>query len=226
MNVDACDDRLAEAARYAVVSRLMPVLRHNVAGAMQPGRMLLMVLEKRLQNAEPDLQAIRTTAASVSTLTRQATASCMAAFGWVASTEDTRVSLRSFVDDAIGMLALELTVNDLTLTNGIEDDSASASQYFLRTVLMGALLAFCDHQVDGGTLQVTFKPRAEGDGAGGHLQLQLHVLTGNRIKPALQEAFRKYRSIDWTDVQAMAQSSGVQMARGEGWLTLELPMPD
>ena len=41
---ECLNDRLSEAAFYAVLRRMMPVLRHDVAGAMQPLRMLLMVL--------------------------------------------------------------------------------------------------------------------------------------------------------------------------------------
>jgi hypothetical protein len=221
MNVDTLNDRLAEAARYAVVSRLMSVLRHDVAGAMQPGRMLLMVLEKRLQNAEPDLQAIATTAASVSVLTKKATASCMGALGWVAPAEDANVGLRSFVDEAIGLLALELSVNAHTLVNSIEDESASAPRNFLRSVLMGALLAFCDQHVEGGALQVSFKPQRSNSSPAGELDIRVQAGTA-ATTPALHEVVRKYRLIEWADVEAMAQASGVHMARGEGWLTLGL----
>ncbi|MBC7649266.1 MAG: hypothetical protein H7197_09170, partial [Vitreoscilla sp.] len=69
---EALNDRLAEAACYAVLRRLMPVLRHDVAGALQPVRMLLMVLERRMQAAEPDLEAIAKNVTSLSTLTKQA----------------------------------------------------------------------------------------------------------------------------------------------------------
>ena len=221
MSAEAINDRMAEAARFAVLNRLMPVLRHDVLGAMQPVRMLLMVLEKRLQNAEPDLQAIRATVASVSTLSKQATAGCVGALGWVAAADDVQVSLHSFINEAIGLLAMELSVNGLTLVNDIKDDSANASHNFLRSVVMGALLAFCDQPGEGGILQVSFNPDNAAPGAGG--QLQVRLLADKGEKPALHDVIRKYRLIEWPDVQAMAKSSGVQIARGKGWLTLDLP---
>ena len=221
MTSESLNDRLAEAACYAVLRRLMPVLRHDVAGVMQPVRMLLMVLERRVQTAEPDLQAIAKNVASVSALTKKASADCISALEWIGSSQDAHVSLRSSVDEAIKLLAMELSANGLELINGIADDSATAPQSFLRSVLMGALLAFCDQRTAGSTLQVTYAA-ADGNQSS---RLELRMLpddAGNL--PASLDIVRKYRLIDWPDVQAMARSFSVKMARGDGWLTLELPV--
>ncbi len=217
---DSLNDRLAEAANYAVLRRLMPVLRHDVAGAMQPVRMLLMVLERRVQAPEPDLPAITKNITSVSSLTKQATSDCIGALEWIGSSQDAHVSLRSGVDEAIKLLAMELSANGLELVNGIADDSAAAPQSFLRSVLMGALLAFCDQRTQGSTLQVTYSD-ADSHQSG---QLRLEMLPEDAGKsPASLDIVRKYRLIDWPDVQAMARSFNVRLERGDGWLTLGLP---
>lgn len=219
---EGMNDRLAEAAHYAVLCRLMPVLRHDVAGVMQPVRMLLMVLERRVQTPEPDLQAIAKNVTSVSALTKQASADCIGALEWIGSRQDVRVNLRSSVDEAIKLLAMELCANGLELVNGISEDSGTAPQGFLRSVFMGALLAFCDQRTKGSTLQVTFEAAT----AGSHqsCRLQLRMLPDDIGKlPASLESIRKYRMIDWLDVQAMARSFGVKLERGDGWLTLDLP---
>ena len=221
---DGLDDRLAEAARYAVLNRLMPVLRHDVAGVLQPIRTLLLVLERRVQRAEPDLEAIAKTVASISTLTKQATVDCMSALGWMASAEDVHVSLRSSVDEATQLLALELSVNSLSLVNGIADDSATAPQSFLRSVFMGALLAFCDQCVAGGTLQVTFDAADADSSQPGRLLVRMLPDEVEKL-PSAFEGGRKYRAIGWPDVAAMAHACGVQMVRGDAWLTLDLPKP-
>ena len=218
---EGLNDRLAEAACYAVLRRLIPVLRHEVAGAMQPVRMLLMVLERRVQIPEPDLQAITKNVTSASALTKQATADCINALGWIASSEDPSVSLRSSVDEAIKLLAMELSAHGLELVNGITDDSASAPQSFLRSVFMGALLAFCDQRTLGTTLQVTFEAATHSHQSG---RLQLRMLLDDTQKsPASLDIVRKYRMIGWADVQAMARSFSVKLEQGDGWLTLELP---
>lgn len=218
---DRLNDRLAEAAFYAVLRRLMPVLRHDVAGSMQPVRMLLMVLERRMQVPEPDLQAIAKNITSVSSLTKQATADCISALEWISSSRDICVSLRSSVDEAIKLLALELSVTALKLVNGITDDSATAPQSFLHSVFMGALLAFCDQRDVSGTLQVTFEAAKDSHHSS---QLHLQMLPDDAGKsPASLDIVRKYRLIDWLDVQAMARFLGVRMEQGDGWLKLDLP---
>ena len=219
---DSVNDRLAEAARYAVLSRVLRVLRHDVAGSMQPVLMLLMVLERRVQSPDPDLAAITKNVMSLSATTKQAAADCMSALGWSDSNEDLQVSVRGSVDEAARLLALELSVNALALVNGVADDSATAPQSFFRSVFMSALLAFCDQHVAGGTLEVTFQKAAANSQHSGRLQLRM-VPSDAGQWPASPDVVRTPRLIGWPDVQAMAKSCGVKMAQGDGWLTLDLP---
>jgi hypothetical protein len=216
------DARLAEAACYAVLGRVLPILRHDVAGSLQPVQMLLMVLERRVQSTHPDLAAIAKSVMSLSALTKQAAADCMSALTWTDSREDLHVSLRAGVDEAARLLGMEMSENALVLVNGIADDSATAPQSALRTVVMGALLAFCDQRVAGSTLEVTFHEAASDSQHTGRLQMQM--LPGDAGKsPASLDGMRKPRAIGWADVQAMADSCSVKMAHGDGWLTLDLP---
>lgn len=220
---EGLNDRLAEAACYAVLRRLMPALRHDVAGTMQPVRMLLMVLERRVQALEPDMQAITKSVISASALTKQATADCINALEWIGSSQDAHVSLSSSVDEAIKLLAIDLSANALELVNGISDDAVTASQSFLRTVFMGALLAFCDQRDVGGILHVTSEVANDSYSAN-QLRLRLRLLPGDAGKsPAFEDIVGKNRLIDWSDVEAMARSFSVSVARGDGWLTLDLP---
>ena len=220
---EGLNDRLAEAAFYAVLRRMMPVLRHDVAGAMQPVRMLLMVLERRTQAPEPDLAAIAKNITSVSALTKQATADCIGALEWIGSSQDAHVSLRSGVDEAIKLLAMELSASGLELVNCVADDSATAPQSFVHSALVGALLAFCDQGVAGGTLQATYAFADTGQAG----QLRLEMLLSDTAKlPTSMDIVRKYRLIDWPDVEAMARSFSVRLERGDGWLTLGLPVDE
>ena len=219
-------ERLAEAASYAVLRRIAPVLRHDVAGFMQPVGMLMMVLQRRIQMPEPDLQAITKNVASVSALTKEATVGCMNAMGWMASRDDSGVSLRHSVDEAAKLLSIELSASGLEITNAVSDDALTVPQSFFRGVLMGALLAFCDQRTPGSILRVSVEAGAE-SGSGDDVRLMLHMLPGDAAASAASAASpatdRKPRSIDWHDVEAMARSFGARMSRGEGWLGLDLP---
>ena len=214
--------RLAEAARYAVLQRIAPVLQHDIAGFMQPIGMLTKILQRRVQMAEPDLPEITKNLASVSALVKEASTGCMNVIGWMISGEDKPVSLRSGVSEAIKLLGPELFGTELDLRNAISDEQTSVPQSFLRSVLMGALLAFCDHRSAGNILQVMLETGAKNTNA--HHTLVLRMLPGDTVNtPVLGGTNRRSRSIDWQDVQAMADSFNVTMARGEGWLRLGLP---
>ena len=217
------NERWAEAARHAVLGRVLPGLQHDVAGAMQPVLMLLMVLERRVQKPEPDLAAITKGVLSLSASVKKATADCTAALSWPDSRDDPCVSLRDGVDQAAKLLALEMSENALTVVNGVADGPATAAQSVMRSVFIGALLAFCDQHAVGGALEVTFQEAAADSPHAGRLQLRL--LPGGALKsPASPvEALKPPRRIGWPDVQAMATSCRVQMAQGDGWLTLDLP---
>jgi hypothetical protein len=219
---DQLQERLAEAASYAVLRRIAPVLRHDIAGFMQPVGMLMMVLQRRVQMPEPDLQAIAKNVASVSALTKEATTGCMNAMGWMASREDNPVNLRGSVDEAAKLLTMELAANGITIANNIAGDAVSIPQSFFRSVLIGALLAFCDQRAAGNALLVSLET-----GPGGHPEtsrLMLHMQPGEASGPSESPAVnRSSRRIDWLDVEAMAGTYGVAISRGEGWLSLNLP---
>lgn len=213
--------RLAEAAHYAVLCRIAPLLRHDVAGLMQPVGMLLMVLQRRIQMTTPDVEAISKNLASVSALTKEATTGCMNAMEWLVSGEDLPVSLRSGVNKAAKLLETEFAAAALEIINGISDEQVTVPQSFLRSVLMGALLAFCDQGTVGNTLQITLE---SGTGNSDTRGLLLRMLPGDiSTSPASTEINRQSRAIDWPDVEALAGPFNVTMARGEDWLMLSLP---
>ena len=154
---------------------------------------------------------------------KEATADCMNALEWIGSNQDAQVNLRSSVDEAIKLLAMELSASGLELVNCVADDSATAPQSFVHSALVGALLAFCDQGVAGGTLQVTYAFADTGQAG----QLRLEMLLNDTAKlPTSMDIVRKYRLIDWPDVEAMAKSFSVKLERGDGWLTLGLPVDE
>jgi hypothetical protein len=212
---DHLQNRLAEAASHAVLRRIAPVLRHDVAGFMQPIGMLMMVLQRRVQMPEPDLQAIAKNVASVSALTKEATTGCMNAMGWMASREDTVVTLHEGAEEVMRLLTLELSARGLTAVNEIAADTDSAPRSFFRSVFAGAVLAWCDQMAGAGVLHISASSQA-GDS-------ELKLLFEPTGDAAPTEAVTAQRPIDWDDVEALARATGAMLSRGEGWLRLKLP---
>ena len=229
---DVLGARLAEAAAYAVLQRMAPVLRHDMVGAIQPVSILMALLQKRMQMPEPDVQAIAKNLASVSAAAKEVAASCVNAMGWVASNDNPLVNLRTSVDEAAQLMAMELSAAGLKVSNHIFDDSAVVPQSFFRSLLMGALLAFCDQHPIEGSLEVTLDTGLEATGQPVLFTNSTHSThstlltlrtvpssTDKTLVPA--DTIRKSRCIDWSDIQALANYLDVTMARGDGWLTLD-----
>ena len=205
---------LAEAARFAVLSRVAPMLRHDMAGALQPLGMVAMVMQRRVQAPEPDLPAISKNAASIAILTKEAAAGCIDAISWLAPREDPSVSLRRGVEDVLKVLLVELSRCGLEAVNDVAENEASAPQGYFRTVLAGALLAFCDEGTGGGRLHI-----------GTHAGQARLVLRLVAAETSVETAGTRPRCIEWRDVQAIAASLGTTLARSEDGVTLGLPAP-
>ena len=214
------NSRLAKAARYAVLGRMMPVLRHDVAGVLPLVQMLLMVLQRRVQNAHPNLAAITENVMSFSILAKKAASDNMSALLWTDSADDSHISVKVGVDEALRLLTREMSLSAPNIVNGIKNESATLMQSTFRSVVIGALLAYCDQNVADSSLQLTFHDVAPGSHIG---QLRMQVLSGDVGKlPVSLNVIRQRRVIEWADVQAMAESSCVKMAQRDNWLTLDL----
>ena len=211
---DVLQKRLVEAASYAVLHRIAPALRHDVAGFMQPVGMLAMVLQRRVQLPEPDLQAIGKTVASVTALAKEATTGCMNAMDWLVSREDIRVSMVAGADEVARLLALELSGRGLSASHDIADSQARVPQRFFRSVLAAALLAWCDQKPGTGVLRIS----GSSDASVAALTLQFEpggtVLAADAISPQ--------RPIGWDDVEALARACGATLSSGDGWVRLQL----
>ena len=208
-------ESLAEAARFAVLLRVAPMLRHDMAGALQPLGMVAMVLQRRAQAAEPDLPAIAKNAASISSLGKEAAAGCIEAISWLAPREDPSLNLRQGVDDVLKVLQVELSGCGLEAVNDLPETAGNAPQGYFRTVLAGALLAFCDEDTGGGCLHIGTNSNQTG--------LVLRLVAA---ETSVVTAVARPRRIEWKDVQAIANALGTTLERSTDGVTLGLPVSD
>jgi hypothetical protein len=207
-------DLQSEAAAYAILCRVGPVLRHEVAGLMQPVRMLMTVLERRANNPETDRVATVDNINTINALTKEASSGCMNAFEWFAPPNHAAMNLRTGVDELKKLLALELSASALTVENAIPYDTAPVPKSFVRMVLIGALLAFSDSQPKPSILHIGIE--------GAALSLAL-VANDDLVSVSTTHVTPQARSLDWTDAEALAAAFGLATERGEGWFRIELP---
>jgi hypothetical protein len=190
-----------ESARYALLRRIAPTLRHHLAGAMQPIGMVSAIMERRLQAAQPDLAVLRDNSKSISTLSRSAASASMNLITWVAPKENGAVSIHAGVEECVGMLSTDLAFRGFTVANSIGPSDVATPVFALRSVFTAALIALTDTALTPAT--ITISAAAVED--------KTRVVIGIRSEPGALAADdpRAYRKLAWADVEALAGAEQV-----------------
>jgi hypothetical protein len=210
-------DHMAESARYAVLTRLAGMLRHDVAGALQPLGMMAALLHRRLQAAVPEMLAIAKSAETLQVLTKEATTTCLGVMGWLAPKGEESVCAHGGAQELLGLMETELFLHGLIGVNEVPVEEARYSRLFFRGPFAAALLSLCDHHSAGagslrvGLLELRGKPG-----------LCLRFSPDPLMPPA--EPMQRRRRIGRDDVRALAAESGVEFTQGEDWVALQLPV--
>ncbi|MDO9405894.1 MAG: hypothetical protein Q7T87_17830 [Polaromonas sp.] len=208
-------ERLAEAARYALLRRLAPAIRHNMAGALQPVTMIATMLEKRLQKPSPDFAALAKNSNDINTLSREAAATCMDLMTWLAPKVADKVPVSEGVADSAGLLITELSFRGFTVVNETTEAQWLVPRSLLRSAFMAALLALTDTSSPPADVVIT--AAEEGDGL--LLTLTL-VKTDGEPTP---NSMHSYRALQWPDVEALAAAEGAVLTRTDHRVELRFP---
>jgi len=205
----AREDLLSEeAARYALLRRVAPALRHHLAGTLQPIGMVAAIMDRRLQAAQPDLTAIRDSTKSISTLTRSAAGASMGLLTWLAPKENSIGPLHASVEECVGMLTTELAFRGFSVSNTIEASDIATSIVALRSVFTAALITLTDAALTPASIVISSQAS---DGP-------IRVVISISSEPGAVAAQdpQPYRKLGWNDVQALATAEQVGLSYGSG----------
>jgi hypothetical protein len=196
-----------EAARYAVLRRMGSAIRHQIAGALQPVSMVASLLERRVQAAAPNLEALRRNCGEMNVLARSASSECVALMGWLAPHEGEQVPLNAGVADCLHLLTTELSFRGFTVEDATQAVDARVARLGLRTLVPACLMAL----TDAAAMPSQVRIEARVDGAVVHLSMALTPVAD--AEGAAQRA-KAYRPLTWSDVKALAQAEGVRLQSG------------
>lgn len=205
-----------EAARYALLRRLTPSMRHHLVVNLQPIGMIYEIMDRRLKAPNPDLGDVHESAHKINGFARAALDSCLNVVGWLAPDGQARSEAADGVRECLGLLATSLTFRGYALRNEVQAMPGEVRRSAIRNVLTAAILHATDHTdapaeilisaertVAGLVITLTLRPT---EGAGG---FDTHEI---------------YRQLEWADVQALAESESVSVERrGHQQFTLSIP---
>lgn len=190
-----------EAARYALLRRIAPAIRHHMAGTLQPIGMIAAMLDRRLQAEAPDLAVLRDNSKSISTLSRSASTACMNLITWVVPKENGSIALEAGIEEALGMLATDLAFRGFTVTNQVQAPEVTTAVFALRTVFTACLIALTD--AAQAPASVVLSSETVGD------QTRVCITVTRTEATAAPDEGHGYRALDWDDVQALADAEQV-----------------
>jgi hypothetical protein len=192
-----------EAARYALLRRIAPAIRHHMAGTLQPIGMIAAILDRRLQAETPDLAVLRENSKSISTLSRSASTASMNLITWVVPKENGSIALEAGIEEALGMLATDLAFRGFTVANQVNAPEVTTSVFALRTVFTASLIALTDAAPAPASVVLSSEPVGD--------QTRVCITVTRTEGTAAPDEGRGYRALCWDDVQALADAEQVSI---------------
>ena len=202
------NERLAEAARYALMRRLLPAIRHSIAGTLQPIAMMSAMLARRMKAATPDLVQLANNADGLNTLSREAAATALDLMTWLAPKDNEPVAVNRAVEESLGLIATELSFRGFAIDNRTAEVTSLVPKAVLRHVFTASLIALTDSADAAASVLIS----AEGET--GNIRLSISLEPGGSPElAAMGSPTTTYRTLNWADVQAIADAEGVQLHR-------------
>lgn len=205
----------AEAARYALLRRLAPSMRHHLVVNLQPIGMVYEIMDRRLRAPEPKLAEIHDGAHKINGYARAALGSCLDVVTWLAPEEDARTTAAEGVRECLGLVATSFTFRGYALRNEVGDIPGEVKRASFRTVLTAALIHLTDDNAP--PAEIVLDAQSTADAL--VVTLDLRSTDGEQgfaTAPA-------YRLLTWADLQALARDECVGLQR-EGRMGLRLSL--
>jgi hypothetical protein len=212
---DALPSIEAEAARYALLRRLAPSMRHHLVVNLQPIGMIYEVMDRRLKAVEPDLAQVQESANKINGFARAALNSCIDVVSWLAPDDAVGTTVHEGVRECASLLATSLSFRGYALRNEVTAVPGQIRRTTIRTLLTGALIHTTDHLKPPADLVLSAQAHAEA------VIISLEVRMSEGDKGFSNEA--TYRKLDWNDFQALAAAEGVEVQRADNMLRLTIP---
>lgn len=205
----------AEAARYALLRRLAPSMRHHLVVNLQPIGMIYEVMDRRLRQPTPDLAHVQDSAGKINGFARAALSSCLDVVSWLAPDDSVATTVDEAVRECSALLATSLSFRGYALRNECTPVEGSIRRSAIRNLLSGVLVHCTDHFPGPAELSLTCEAQADA----------AVVRVTHRTTPADRgfPAEPNYRKIEWDDLQALATADGASVTREGSSITLQLP---
>ena len=205
----------AEAARYGVLRRLAPALKHDMVVNLQAVAMMAEVLNARLERGQPAPADFQASISKLNRLAREAVLNCLKVASWIQPVEDEGIRLSKGVEECLALLASNFNFRGFLVEKEVPDSDFQVSRVALRHLLAAALITLTD--AAAGPCEV----RVKAEIASGFAELSVRVVPRRDVEGLPFEA--GYRQLEWADVQALAHAESIELVRGSDQIVMRMP---
>jgi hypothetical protein len=207
----------AESARYGVLRRLAPALKHDMVVNLQAIAMMAEVLNARLERGSPAPEEFRTSISKLNRLARDAVANCLKVASWLEpGAEDESVRLADGVEECMALLASNFNFRGFVVHKELAENNFQVSRVVLRNLLVAALITLTDAAAGPCELRV------KAEVVSGMAEISVRISPRqDELEGLPYEA--SYRQLEWSDVQALALAESVDLVRGTDHIIMRMP---
>lgn len=218
MHADEPPGQAEEAARYAVLRRVGPALRHDLIVNLQAVSMMTEVITARLDRGLPPLEDLQHHLGRIQRATREAVADALRVASWLAPPEDDGIDLREGLHECVALVRSGLEYRGFPVQAESPAPGFEVSRSALRLLLLSGLMLLSDQTREAGALRVS----AQVDATHATLILQ-RVATSAPQEEASQGPDLPYRPLQAHDLQALASAGSHDLHLQEGRVAIRLP---
>ena len=205
----------AESARYGVLRRLAPSLKHDMVVNLQAVAMMAEVLNARLERGSPAPAEFQASISKLNRLARDAVMNCLKVAAWIQPVEDEGIRLPQGVDECLALLASNFNFRGFSVSRDVAETDFEVSRVALRHLLTATLITLTD--AAAGPCEV----RVKAEVVGGMAQITVRVAPRPEVEGLPFEP--SYRQLEWADVQALADAESVELVRSPDQVRLRMP---
>lgn len=206
----------AEAARYSVLRRLAPALKHDMVVNLQAVAMMAEVLNARLERGLTNPADLQKSVSKINRLAREAVMTCLDVAAWIEPGEVEGIRLNAGVEECVALLAGNFNFRGFSITNEVPDVDFEVSREALRNLLSAALITLTDAASPPADVLV----KAELSGGFAVVTIRLETRESD---PEMMPFAVSYRPLDWADVQALAMAESVELFRTTDQIVMRIP---
>jgi hypothetical protein len=209
----------AEAARYGVLRRIAPALKHDMVVNLQAVAMMAEVLNARLERGTPSPAEFEASVSKMNRLAREGVAACLKVAAWISPAEDETIRLHDGVNDCVALLRSSFNFRGYGLASEVPESEFEVSRVALRHLVAASLLSLADAATGPSDLSIS----AEISPGFAVLTIRCAVRPEDGLGVDAIATEPGYRTLDWGDVQALALAEGIELFRTQDQIAMRIP---